>query len=88
MDNTKYNILLSKVKEFFNVNDDLRSDLNNISLREHNVNLDTLISLWCKKNCDTSNFKELVDYLDMLNAEPHCISEMDEMYDFVYEATI
>lgn len=88
MNATNYNILYPKLKEFFNVNDILRNDLNRISLREHNVTLDTLIDKWCRKNSDSQSFNELIGYLDTLNAEPHCITEMDEMYDFVYEVTI
>ena len=82
---SKYGILLEKTREFFNVNDILRSDLNIIALQEHHITLDTLIDNWCKVNADSKDFDSLVGYLDDLNSDPHCITEMEEMYDFVYE---
>lgn len=87
MNKTKYNILLPMVQKFFTVNDDLRNDLNRIALEEHKITLDNLIIKWCKKssNLEDDTFNELIEYLNVLNSEPHCISEMDEMYDFVYD---
>ena len=82
---SNYGILLEKTREFFNVNDILRSDLNRIALQEHHITLDTLIDNWCRSNADSVHFNSLVNYLDELNSEPHCMTEMEEMYDFVYE---
>lgn len=87
---SKYDILFAKMQEFFNINDDLRNELNDISLREHNLTLDNLIVNWCKSNSElkAEAFNGVVSYLDMLNSEHHSISEMQEMYDFVYECKV
>lgn len=82
-----YSTLLTSVRKFFDVNDTLRKNLEDISIEEHGKSLDELLSLWAKKNStlDNDSYIELVEYLNMLNAEPHCISEMAEMYDFIYD---
>ena len=87
---SKYDILFAKMQDFFNVNDDLRNELNDISIREHNLTLDNLIVTWCKSNSElkTEAFSGVVSYLDMLNNDPHSISEMQEMYDFIYDCEV
>lgn len=83
----KYNTLLPLLQEFFSVNPDLKGDLNRIALKEHNISLDNMIVKWCEKNSrlNDKDFSELVDYLKDLNTAPHSITEMDVMYDFVYD---
>ena len=83
----KYENILEKISKFFDVNDDLRNDLNKIALREHRITLDEMLRNWSKKiaRLNKSRYTEVEKYLDELNKEPHCITEMEEMYDFVYE---
>lgn len=79
----KYNTLLSSIKAFFDVNDTLRKELNNIAIEEHGKSLNDLLILWAKKNSTLNNdtYIELVEYLN----GPDCISDMAEMYDFIYD---
>lgn len=83
----KYNTLLSSIRKFFDVNDTLRKELDTIAIEEHGKSLDDLLILWAKKASmlDNESYIELVEYLNELNTEPHYISEMDEMYDFIYD---
>lgn len=82
----KFNTLLSSIKAFFDVNDTLRKELNNIAIEEHGKSLDDLLILWAKQNSLLNNdtYMELVEYLNELNTDP-CISDMQEMYDFIYD---
>ena len=81
----KYENILEKISKFFDVNDDLRNDLNKIALREHRITLDEMLRNWSKKiaRLNKSRYTEVEKYLDELNKEPQCITEMEEMYDFV-----
>lgn len=83
----KYENILEKITNFFDVNEDLRNDLNKIALKEHKITLDRMLRNWSKKisKLNKSRYKEVEKYLDDLNKEPHSIIEMEEMYDFVYE---
>lgn len=83
----KYNTILSALTTFFDVNDDLRNELNNLSIKEHGKSLNELIELCAKDsvNLPDSDYNEYLNYLNELNKEPHSISEMDEMYSFIYD---
>ena len=83
---SKYNTLLSLIKSFFTVNDSLRVELNQVSFEEHGKSLDALLKAWARQNStiDQNHYIELVDYLKTLTSEPDCISDMEEMYDFIY----
>lgn len=83
----KYNTLLSSITTLFNVNDVLRDELNSIALEQHNLTLDELLKRWAMSNATLNNdaYIELIDYLNMLNDDPHCISDMQELYDFIYD---
>lgn len=82
----KYNTLLSSIRKFFNVSDSLKKELDNIAIEEHGKSLDDLLILWAKKTSTLVNesYIELVEYLNELNTDP-CISDMQEMYDFIYD---
>ena len=86
MNRQRYNTLLSLVRCFFTVNDTLRSELDQVSIEEHGKSLDALLKTWAKQNSDIdqNSYIELVDYLKLLTNEPNCISDMEEMYDFIY----
>ena len=83
----KYNTILSALTTFFDVNDDLRNELNNLSIEEHGKSLNELIELCAKDSVKLpdSDYNEYLSYLNELNKEPHSISEMDEMYSFIYD---
>lgn len=83
---SRYSTLLSSIKKFFNVNDGLKKELNDLAIELHDKGLNELLDLWAKKNStlDNDSYIELVEYLNELNAEP-CISDMQEMYDFIYD---
>lgn len=82
----KYNTLLSSIRKFFDVSDTLRKELDNIAIEEHGKSLDDLLILWARQNSLLNNdaYMELIEYLNELNNEP-CISDMQEMYDFIYD---
>ncbi|WP_406543870.1 hypothetical protein [Pseudobutyrivibrio sp.] len=82
----KYNTLLSSIRKFFDVSDTLRKELDNIAIEEHGKSLDDLLILWARQNSLLNNdaYMELIEYLNELNTEP-CISDMQEMYDFIYD---
>lgn len=82
----KYNTLLSSIRKFFDVSDTLKKELDNIAIEEHGKSLDDLLILWARRNSSLNNdaYIELVKYLNELNTEP-CISDMQEMYDFIYD---
>ena len=82
----KYNTLLSSIRKFFDVSDTLKKELDNIAIEEHGKSLDDLLILWARRNSALNNdaYIELVEYLNELNTEP-CISDMQEMYDFIYD---
>ena len=79
----KYNKLLTGIKKFFDVNDDLRNDLNNRCIELYNKTLDEVLETWAGITAKSPHVKEVISYIDDLNEEPHCISEMMEMYDFI-----
>lgn len=83
----KYSTLLSSIKEFFDVNDNLKNELNNIALNEHGKSLEELFELWAKNNSSLpeNEYNELINYMNDLNKEPHSISELEELYSFVYD---
>ena len=83
----KYKTLLSSIKEFFNVNDDLKNELNNIALNEHGKSLEELFELWAKNNSSLpeNEYNELINYMNELNESPDCISDMEIMYSFIYD---
>lgn len=82
----KYNTLLSSITELFNVNEDLKNELNSIAIEQHNKSLNELIEIWAKDNSSLNDeaYFELVNYLNELNQEPYSITDMQELYDFVY----
>lgn len=79
----KYNKLLTGIKKFFDVNDDLRNDLNNRCIELYNKSLDEVLVIWSKVTAKSPSVEEVISYMDDLNEGPHCISEMIEMYDFI-----
>lgn len=79
----KYNKLLTGIKQFFDVNDVLRSDLNNTCIESYNMSLDEVLKTWAEVTAKSPHVTEVIDYIDNLNSEPHYISEMIEMYDFI-----
>ena len=81
--NKTYTRLLTGIRKFFDVNDVLRSDLNNKCIESYNMSLDEVLVIWAKVNAKSPHVTEVIDYLDDLNSEPHYISEMIEMYDFI-----
>lgn len=86
MNRQRYNTLLSLVRCFFTVNDILRSELDQVSIEEHGKSLDAVLKIWAEQNSDIdqNSYIELVDYLKTLTSEPNCISDMEEMYNFIY----
>lgn len=86
MNRQRYNTLLSLVRCFFTVNDILRSELDQVSIEEHGKSLDAVLKIWAQRNSDIdqNSYIELVDYLRALTGEPDCISDMEEMYNFIY----
>lgn len=87
MESKKYNALLSSIKEFFNVNDNLKNELNNIALNEHGKSLEELFIVWAKNNSSLpeNEYNELINYMNELNESPDCISDMEIMYSFIYD---
>ncbi|MEE3484584.1 MAG: hypothetical protein VZQ98_09725 [Bacteroidales bacterium] len=83
---SRYSTLLSSIKKLFNVNDGLREELNDIAIEQHNRTLDELLDLWARNNSMLNNsYNELIEYLNELNNEPYSITDMQELYDFVYD---
>ena len=83
---SRYSTLLSSIKKLFNVNDELREELNDIAIEQHNRTLDELLDLWARNNSMLNNsYNELIEYLNELNNEPYSITDMQELYDFVYD---
>ena len=83
---SRYSTLLSSIKKLFNVNDELREELNDIAIEQHNGTLDELLDLWARNNSMLNNsYNELIEYLNELNNEPYSITDMQELYDFVYD---
>ena len=79
----KYIRLLAGIRNFFDVNDVLRSDLNNTCIESYNKSLDEVLEIWAEVTAKSPHVTEVIDYIDNLNSEPHYISEMIEMYDFI-----
>lgn len=82
----RYSTLLSSVTKLFDVNDDLKNELNSIAIEQHNKSLNELIEIWAKDNSSLNDdtYIELLNYLNELNQEPYSITDMQELYDFVY----
>lgn len=87
MNRKRYTALLKGIKEFFNVSDSLRDELNTIALNEHGISLDCMLDSWARlnSNLSESSYIELMNHLNMLNTPDYCISDMVELYDFVYD---
>lgn len=83
----RFNILLEAYKKLFDVNDDLKKELNDISINEHNKNLDDLIVLRAKEASSLSekDYNEHINFINELNKDPHCITELEIMYSFIYD---
>ena len=79
----KYNMLLAAIKEFFNVNDELRNDLNSTCIESYDKSLDEVLEIWTRKEAAGPNYDDILSRLNDLNSDPHSISEMEEMYDFI-----
>lgn len=79
----KYNTLLSAIKAFFNVNDALRNELEQIAIKDRGKSLDDLMVIWARNNSklDNDTYIELIEYL----SGPDYITDMQEMYNFIYE---
>lgn len=83
----KYSTLLSSIKEFFDVNDNLKNNLNELAIKEHGKSLEELFIVWAKDNSRLPNkeYNELMEYMNNLNESPDCISDMEIMYSFIYD---
>lgn len=82
----KYNSLLNAYIKFFDVNDDLKKELNNLALQKHGKSLNDLIVLQAKEACKLSDndFSEHINFINEMNKTP-CISDMEVMYSFIYD---
>lgn len=81
----KYTAILNGMKEFYRVNDILRADLERASMEATGRSLDRNIELFAKANADHPKAQQIIDELNELNGEPHCISEMEIMYETIDE---
>ena len=80
---TTYELILNGLKEFYSVNDVLRADLEKYSKENTGRTLDHNIELYAKKYSSTKYVQQIIDELNDLNADPHCISEMETMYELI-----
>lgn len=80
---TNYELILNGLREFYSVNEDLRKDLEEQSMEYTGRSLDTNIKLFAKANANNKYTKQIIKELDDLNSEPHSISEMEVMYEFI-----
>ena len=80
---TNYELILNGLKEFYRVNDDLRNDLEKHSMECTNRTIDQNIELFAKRNSGSKYAQQIIEELNMLNEEPHCISEMETMYEMI-----
>ena len=83
MAQSKNNQLLSAIRSFFDVNDELRNDLNKYCIESCNKNLDEALILWAAMTTESKYYDEALAYYKDLNKGPHSITEMIEMYDFI-----
>ena len=80
-----YSLILEGLKEFYDVNEDLRKDLEEHSIEETGRSLEANFKLFAQHNANSEHTKELIEWLDEMNSEPHCISEMEDMYELIDE---
>ena len=80
---TSYKLILNGLKEFYRVNDDLRNDLEKYSKENTGRTIDQNIELYAKRYSNTKYTQQIIEELNDLNAEPHCISEMEIMYEMI-----
>ena len=86
MDN--YTLILNGLKEFYTVNDILRADLERVSIESTGRTLDRNFELFAKANADHPTAQQIIDELNDMNSEPHCISEMEIMYETIDEFSL
>ena len=79
----KYNIILEGLKGFYNVNNDLRQDLEQYSIEGTGRTLNQNIELFAKNNANNEYTDQIIEELEALNSAPHSISEMEIMYEFI-----
>lgn len=82
---SNYEAILTGLRKFYNVNDELQKDLERYSMEETGRTLDQNIELFAEKYANDESAADIIGELDDLNTEPHCISEMNDMYDAIYE---
>lgn len=80
---SNYDFIYENLKEFYRVNDDLRNDLNNFCIECHAISLDEFLQVCAKSYSESDQVKEIVEELKELNEEPHCISDMETMYEII-----
>lgn len=80
---TNYELISNGLKEFYKVNDDLRKDLEAYSMENTKRTIDQNIDLFAKHNANTKHAQQIIEELNLLNEEPHCISEMETMYEII-----
>ena len=83
-----YTLILNGLKEFYTVNDTLRADLERASMEATGRSLDCNIEMFARLNADHPKAQQIIDELNDLNSEPHCISEMEVMYETIDEFSL
>ena len=82
---TNYELILNGLKEFYTVNDTLRADLERFSLESTGRSLDQNFEMFAKLNANHPKAQQIIDDIDELNSEPHCITDMEIMYETIDE---
>ena len=80
---TNYELIFNGLKEFYRVNDVLREDLEKYSMESTNRTIDQNIELFARINANNDYTQQVIEALNDLNREPHCISEMETMYEMI-----
>ncbi len=83
-----YILILNGLKEFYTVNDTLRADLERASMEATGRSLDQNIEMYARLNADHPKAQQIIDELNDLNSEPHCITEMEVMYETIDEFSL
>ena len=81
MDN--YTIIFNELTKFLNVNDVLRASLEKYSFEITGRPLDQNIELFARTYANTEHAEAIIDELQYMNLEPHDITEMEIMYQYI-----
>ena len=81
MDN--YTIILNELTKFFDVNDVLRASLEKYSLEITGRPLDQNVELFARTYANAEHTEAIIDELQYMNQEPHDITEMEVMYQYI-----